>query len=91
MREQFLDSLSHNSEMVSYMVDNKAERERVSIPSPKHHDLDSYRNIKYLLADENNTSDSTLKCMKKLPRMRMKISFHTNLQSGFHSNLMPMP
>ncbi|KAG6743107.1 hypothetical protein POTOM_054053 [Populus tomentosa] len=37
MREQFSDSLSHDKplsiEMVSYLVDNKAEREQVSIPS----------------------------------------------------------
>ncbi|KAL9391962.1 hypothetical protein Peur_015882 [Populus x canadensis] len=55
-RYQLSDSLSHNkpvgNEMVSYLVDKKAEREQVSIPSPKHHDLDLYRNTN-LLADEN--------------------------------------
>ncbi|XP_011035047.1 PREDICTED: uncharacterized protein LOC105132985 isoform X2 [Populus euphratica] len=55
-RYQLPDSLSHNKPegngMVSYLVDKKAEREQVSIPSPKHHDLDLYRNTN-LLADEN--------------------------------------
>jgi vacuolar protein sorting-associated protein IST1 len=55
-RYQLSDSLSHNkpvgNEVVSYLVDKKAEREQVSIPSPKHHDLDLYRNTN-LLADEN--------------------------------------
>nr|XP_034923936.1 uncharacterized protein LOC118055987 [Populus alba] len=55
-RYQLSDSLSHNkpvgNEMVSYLVDKKAEREQVTIPSPKHHDLDLCRNTN-LLADEN--------------------------------------
>jgi vacuolar protein sorting-associated protein IST1 len=55
-RYQLSDSLPHNkpvgNEMVSYLVDKKAEREQVSIPSPKHHDLDLYRKTN-LLADEN--------------------------------------
>lgn len=55
-RYQLSDSLFHNkpvgNEMVSYLVDKKAEREQVTIPSPKHHDLDLCRNTN-LLADEN--------------------------------------